>query len=236
VRRDGPAGADPGAAAGHGATEIYEPAGPGGGARAGDTAVYQHGDLEAAPPSNRKLFVQLGVALAAIVAVTVGMVMWAGARREPVAVTTPSATPTTFAPSQTPTQTPEPVTESPTGDPSPGVVATILPDLDQSGESAPPKATLGPQVPPGGWGTWLERFDEAVSLQENSGGINPEVAAKVREKIQNAARKFDEGRQGATLDQIAGLYRDLRRAQQQGDMESSGPLAEFMNEWRISDR
>ncbi|MGP3955014.1 serine/threonine-protein kinase [Nonomuraea sp. 3N208] len=238
VHGGGPVGTGPVVAAGHNATEIYQPAEPGaggpfggGGARAGDTAVYQAGELEAAAPSsNRKLFVQLGVAVAVIVAVTVGMVMWAGARQDPAAVITPSATPTTFAPpSETPTQTP-------TGDPSPDVVATIPPDIDQPSESARPKATLGDVIPAGGWGTWLDRFDEAVSMQESSGGINPKVAAKIREKIQQAARKVDERRQDATLDKIAGVYRDLQQAQQQGEMESSGPLADFINDWRILDR
>ncbi|TMR20685.1 hypothetical protein ETD86_18090 [Nonomuraea turkmeniaca] len=244
----GPGAAGPGGAPVQGATEIYQLAGPGGGgpfgagpgggeARAGDTAVYQAGELEAAPPSNRKLFVQLGVAVAVIVAVTVGMVMWAGAREDdPVAVSTPSAAPTTVAPpTERPTPTSDPVTESPTGDPS-GVVATILPEIGQPGETAPPKATLGTEVPPGGWVTWLRELDEAVTAQERLNGINPEVAAKVRDRIEKAARKFDEGKADATLDQIADVYRELQRAQQRGDMEPSGPLRQFMNDWRIQDR
>ncbi|MGI5292427.1 serine/threonine-protein kinase [Nonomuraea polychroma] len=238
----GPVAPGPGAVAGHGATEVYPLAGPGAGgpfgngpgggaARAGDTAVYQAGDLEAERPSNRKLFVQLGVAVAAIVAVTVAMVMWAGGPENPVAVTTPSAAPTV---SSQPSETPDLDT-----DPSPGTVITALPDTDPSGslrETPPAKATLGTEIPPGGWRNWLGRFDEAVSLQEGSGGINPQVAAKAREKILKANRKLDEGKPDATLDQIAEVYRDLQRAQQKGDMEPFGPLAEFMNEWRLPER
>ncbi|WP_171074425.1 serine/threonine-protein kinase [Nonomuraea basaltis] len=223
------------ATAGLGATEIYQLGGPGGaGPRAGDTAVFQAGEPEPGPAPNRKLFLQLGAAVAAIVVVTVGMVMWAGAREQPAGGPTPTAAPTTFA---TPTETPiETLTESPTGDPSPGIVASILPDGDSPGslrETAPPKATLGTEVPPGGWGEWLGRFDEAVRYQEREGGINPEFAAKVRQKIQKAARKLDEGKTGSTVGQVAELYQDLRRAQEKGDMDSSGPLANFMNDWRI---
>lgn len=248
----GPGGAvtTPGAAAAQGATEVHQfggPAGagpggarPGGGARAGDTAIYQAEDLEPGPPSNRKLFLQLGVAVAAIVVVTVGMVMWAGSRNEPVARPTPTAAPTTSPTTSLPTETPSP-TRPPIGTPEPssGVVATVLPDIDPPGslrETAPPKATLGPETPPGGWGTWLERFDEAIRYQESAGGINPEVAAKAHEKIQKAGGKLAEGKTGATVGQIAELYRDLRQAQEKGDMDSSGPLAQFMNEWRIQDR
>ncbi|MBF8194680.1 serine/threonine protein kinase, partial [Nonomuraea sp. K274] len=86
----GPAGAygtgGPREAAPFGATEVHPLGGVG--TRAGDTAVYQAGDLEPEPPSNRKLFVQLGVAVAAIVAVTVGVILMGGAGEEPEAGST----------------------------------------------------------------------------------------------------------------------------------------------------
>ncbi|WP_049571193.1 serine/threonine-protein kinase [Nonomuraea sp. SBT364] len=62
--------------------------------QAGDTAVFDAAEL-APPPGgggNRRLFIQFGVAVAAIVAVTVAMIVWgASGNEEPVAETTPSA-------------------------------------------------------------------------------------------------------------------------------------------------
>ncbi|MGN9839471.1 serine/threonine-protein kinase [Nonomuraea sp. H19] len=218
-----------GATAPHGATEVYQFGGPGGaGPRAGDTAIYQSGDLEPEPSPNRKLVLQLGVAVAAIVAVTVGMVLWGGSGQEPTVEATPAAT-VAAGPTQT-------VPTEPSTSTSPPTVARILPDTDPPAslsETAPPKATLGEGIPPGGWRTWLRRFDEAVTLQEGMQGLNPEVAAKARTKIRKAARKFQEGQIDATIDQIGDVYRDLAKAQQRGDMDRSGPLAEFIGAWRL---
>jgi serine/threonine-protein kinase len=241
-----------------GATEVYQLGGPGGagpagpgpmgagpgaGARAGDTAVYQAGDLEPEPSSHRKLFLQLGVAVAVIVAVTVGMVTWAGSRKEQAAAPTPTAAaPTTSSasPSATPTETPDPPTSPPTGDPSPGVVTTLGPDDDplvSLRETPPAKATLGPgQMPQGGWGSWLGHFDEAVQAQERGDGINPRLAAKIRDKIRKAAGKSAGGKAGSTAGRVADMYRELRRAQETGDMDREGPLAEFLDDWRVQDR
>ncbi|WP_188192792.1 protein kinase domain-containing protein [Nonomuraea sp. SYSU D8015] len=238
-----------GAGAGQGVTEVFQfggpmGAGPGGGARAGDTAIYHAGDLEPepGPSSNRKLFLQLGLAVAAIVVVTVAMVTWAGSRDQPAAVSTPTAAPTTSAPpTESPTDTPDVPTSPPTGDRYPNVVTTLPADADPPAslrETAPPKATFGPgaQSPPDGWGEWLRRFDEAVGYQERAEGINPKVAAKARQKIQQAARKAQEGKTDAVVGQIAELYRELLQAQQRGDMDPFGPAAEFMREFRIQER
>ncbi|MFG1701845.1 protein kinase [Nonomuraea sp. M3C6] len=198
--------------------------------RAGDTAIYQAGDLEPEPSPNRKLFLQLGAAVAIIVVVTVGMVVWAGAREDPVASTpTPAAVPTTQSfPTELPTS------EPPTSEPSPGLVATLGPgEPTVLRGTAPPKATLGDSIPPGGWGKWLEEFDEALTAQQTLGGINPEVAGKAREKLRKAAKKFDHGQIDPGLSQVAGVYRDLASAQEKGDLEPSGPLPEFVREWRL---
>ncbi|MGW0802956.1 serine/threonine-protein kinase [Nonomuraea sp. NPDC002799] len=202
------------------------------GGRAGDTAVFQAGDLEPEVSPNRKLFIQLGAAIAIIAVVTVGMVLWAGAGKErPAAVSTPVPTPL-IVPSEPPSSEPELTVDS-----SPGVVATLRPDTGLPTvlrESAAPKGTLlGEAIPPGGWSRWLSAFDEALMHQQTMGGINPDVAGKARDKIRKAARKFQEGKIDATIDQIGGVYRDLRRAQEKGDMERSGPLAEFLGDWRL---
>ncbi|MEV0228965.1 serine/threonine-protein kinase [Nonomuraea sp. NPDC050786] len=210
------------------ATEVFQAVEQGGGPRAGDTAVYQAGELEPGPGPNRKLLLQLGAAVAIIAVVTVVMVMWAGARKEePVAVPTPSAAPSTFTP---PTETPA---ETPTPDPSPGLVTTLGPEPTELRETAAPKATLGDALPPGGWGKWLSEFDQALMAQQAMGGINPEVAGKAREKIRKVARKFDEGHIDPAIKQIAGVYHDLERAQQKGDMERSGPAADVLRDWRL---
>ncbi|MEV4090321.1 hypothetical protein AB0J43_59645, partial [Nonomuraea fuscirosea] len=219
------------------ATEVFQHLG-GPPPRAGDTAIYQAGDLEPAPPSgpNRKLMIQLGVAVLVIAAVTVGMVMWAGARREPpVAVLSPTPTPTLT------TEEPPPTTPFPTptdDDDGSGLVRTLDPDDEPTSliETAAPKATLGDVAPAGGYGKWLQRFDEAITAQEKVNGINPAVAGKAHEKLRKAARKAREGHVDSALDHVAGVYRDLVRAQEKGDMNGSGPAARFLLDWRIPDR
>ncbi|MFB4264275.1 serine/threonine-protein kinase [Nonomuraea sp. GTA35] len=226
---------------GQGATEVFHAGavgGPGGAPpRAGDTAVFQAGDLEPEPPSapNRKLIIQLAAAVVVIAAVTVGMVMWAGAREEqPVAQSTPTAEVST--PPATPSTLPS------TPDPSPDLGITAGPgedpdeDPDYLRETSIPKATLGEAIPPGGYAKWLQEFDEALMAQQSMGGINPQVAGKAREKLRRAARKFGEGKPDATLGQIADVYRDLARAQEKGDMAPDGPAAAFMGEWRLPAR
>ncbi|MEU4514718.1 protein kinase [Nonomuraea wenchangensis] len=243
--RDGVPGASPGAS----------PA-----ARAGDTAVYQAGDLATQGPprpagGGRRLAVQLGVAVAAIVAVTVGMVLWANAGRDepegrdPVAVATPSDAPTTDAPTTdvVPGQTPTTTSDWPTGEPSspsaqasPGNVVTFGPDSEPPTalrETPPVRGTLRPgQEPPGGFDRWLAAFDQAVRHQVGTNGINPDVAAKAQDKLRKAAGKYAAGRGKDALKQVAGVYRDLEHAQRKGDMEPTGPLAEFMREWAVPGR
>ncbi|MEQ4716304.1 serine/threonine-protein kinase [Nonomuraea sp. B19D2] len=224
----GPAGGGM-AGGGQGVTEIYQVAGQGGGSRAGDTALYQAGDLEPGPNSNRKLFLQLGAAVVIIAVVTVVMVTWAGSRKEePVPVSTPTAAPSTFTPP----------TEPPTSEPSPGLVTTMGPGSDDPTgllDTAEPKATLGAAIPPGGWRKWLAEFDKAVLAQQAMGAIDPRVADKAREKIRKAARKFDEGQIDPAMSQIADVYHDLERARQKGDMGSSGPAADVLRDWRLPD-
>ncbi|MFC5830790.1 serine/threonine-protein kinase [Nonomuraea insulae] len=224
------------------ATEVFQvgaAGGPGRAARAGDTAIYQAGDLGQDQPAgpNRKLILQLGIAVLVIAAVTVGMVMWAGARKEePVAVVTPTTEPTGLAsllgtPFPTPTSTEEETPED-----------LFTPDIDIDDEptslieTAAPKATLGRTIPPGGYGRWLKAFDDALMAQQGTGGINPQVAGKARDKLRKAARKAGEGHADSTLDHIAGVYRDLVKAQERGDMNGTGPAAQFIREWPILDR
>ncbi|MEV4566518.1 serine/threonine-protein kinase [Nonomuraea sp. NPDC049419] len=213
---------------GAGATEVY--AVP---PRAGDTAVFQAADLEPEPPSgarNRKLILQIGIAVAVIAAVTVVMVSIAGQREEqPVAETTPTVVPTDTL------EEVEPSSPPPSPDPTPETVATIgEDDITSLNEAVTPKATLGGRSEPaGGYDTWLKRFDQALMAQEAAGGIDPRVSGKAREKLRKAARKLGEGHLDSTLNHVAGVYRDLLRAQEKGDMRSSGPAAEFMRDWRV---
>ncbi|WP_169789238.1 serine/threonine-protein kinase [Nonomuraea candida] len=228
---------------GSGATEVFPVgagtapgAGPGAAPRAGDTAVFQAADLEPGrdQPPSRKLILQLGIAVAVIAAVTVAMVMWAGAREEePVAAPTPVATPSVI-PSETysfPSLPP-----SPTDDSTPGLVSTLGPDADPTslvGTEPPPRATLGEAIPPGGYAKWLREFDESLKAQQSMGGIDPRVADKAREKLGKAADKYSKGQIDPTLNHIAGVYRDLLRAQQKGEMEPQGPASQFMREWQV---
>ncbi|MFI7124221.1 serine/threonine-protein kinase [Nonomuraea sp. NPDC050153] len=229
LRNAGPASG----ASGGGATEVFQVAGHGGGSRAGDTAVYQAGDIEPEPPSNRRLILQLGAAVVVIAVVTVVMVMWAGSRKEePVTASTPTAEPTTqptTLPTTLPTALPT-VTTLPTKEATPGLVSTLGPEEPSSVQ---PKATLGDAIPPGGYRKWLSEFDSALMAQQAMGAIDPRVAGKARDKIRKAARRFEEGRIDDGMNQIAGVYRDLERAQEKGEMERSGPAAQVLNDWRL---
>ncbi|MEV5324135.1 serine/threonine-protein kinase [Nonomuraea sp. NPDC052634] len=212
-----------------GATEVYPVPPP----RAGDTAVYQAADFEPEAPSgsvNRKLVLQLGIAVAVIAAVTVAMVMIAGQREEqPLAEATPTPSPSLTTQTE-PTEPPV----TPTADSTPEVVTTIdEEDMTALREIATPKATLGRSVPAGGYETWLQRFDQALMAQEAMGGIDPHVAGKAREKLRKAARKLGEGHLDSTLNHVAGVYRDLLRAQEKGRMEQSGPASDFMRDWSV---
>ncbi|MFF4614550.1 serine/threonine-protein kinase [Nonomuraea jabiensis] len=229
----GPGGAPGGGTSGgDGSTEVFQVAGHGGAPRAGDTAIYQAGDLEPAPASNRKLILQLGAAVVVIAVVTVVMVMWAGARKEePLTASTPTAEPTTL-PTTLPSVATLPTEES-TPDSTPGLVSTLGPTSLR--ETVQPKATLGEAIPPGGWRKWLSEFDEALTAQQAMGAIDPKVAGKARDKIRKAAEKFAEGRIDAGIDQVARVYHDLRRAQEKGDMGGSGPAAQVLNDWRLPD-
>ncbi|WP_433509924.1 protein kinase domain-containing protein [Nonomuraea sp. CA-143628] len=193
----------------------------GGGPRKGDTAIYDAPPPP--PPSNRRLFVQLGAALAVIAVVTVGLVLWAGSRGKPEAGPTPSATPivTTSAPepTPTPTETPEPST-------------SIAPLPTDAGPTPQPKGTLANSVPPGGWVKWLGEFDASLTAQETIGDIEPRAARKAHEKIRKAGKKFLENHDDSALDQITGIMRDLRKGQEKGDVPTSGPLNDFLDNWK----
>ncbi|MET7326952.1 serine/threonine-protein kinase [Nonomuraea sp. NPDC005650] len=228
--RDG--GLTPGAPGG-GATEVFQVAGPGRGPRAGDTAIYQAGDIEPEPPSNRRLILQIGAAVLVIAVVTVVMVTWAGSRKEePVTASTPttqSTTQPTTQPTTLPTALPT-VETLPTKEPTPGLVSTLGPEEPSSVQ---PKATLGDAIPPGGYRKWLSEFDNALNAQQAMGAIDPKVAGKARDKIRKAAERFEKGRIDDGMSQIAGVYRDLRRAQAKGEMETSGPAAQVLQDWRL---
>ncbi|GGO75521.1 serine/threonine-protein kinase [Nonomuraea cavernae] len=201
---------------------------PTGAPRAGDTAIF-----EALPgaerTSNRKLFVQLGVAVAVIVAVTVGMMAWGGSGRAPVSAPATSA-PASTAPSAEPATT-APPTSAPS-EPAPTATPGEVVTLRETG--APnPKATLRDTVPPGGWPKWLSEFDKAVTAQETIGGIEPRTARKAHDKIRKSARKFAEGREESGRGELRDIVRDLARAQEKGDVDTAGPLADFLNDWRL---
>ncbi|SDI05257.1 serine/threonine-protein kinase [Nonomuraea jiangxiensis] len=217
-----------------------EPGHPGGtgayglaGTRAGDTAIYQAGDLPPEPSPNRKLFLQLGAAVAIIVAVSVGMVVWAGARQEPVATPTPTFAPATLPETLTPSPTPTEPSSRPTPtEQPPGPVSTLGPG-DVLRGTEPASDSLGSAVPPGGWGRWVEAFDESLMSQQALNGISPRAAAKARDKLRKAGRRFEEGRVGPALDEIRAMYKDLGKAQREGELASSGPLPDFVRKWRL---
>ncbi|MFG3440462.1 serine/threonine-protein kinase [Nonomuraea sp. NPDC047897] len=193
--------------------------------RAGDTAVFDLPPDGPDPGSNRRLFLQLGAALAVIAAVTVGLVLWGGSRGEQAAAPTPSSTPPSFTPSSTPASSPSSPPSTPSSSPEPTALAET--------SAPPPKATLGDSVPRGGWETWLRAFDDNVTTAETMGTIEPRTAAKAHDKIREAARKFLKGEDEAGRDQIRHVLRDLERGQRKGEVPTTGPLADFMRDWRL---
>jgi serine/threonine-protein kinase len=200
--------------------------GPPSGARAGDTAVYELAPEEPAPGSNRRLYVQLAAALAVIVAVTAGMVIWGSTRDRPVAGPTPSSAPATSAPpSSAPPTSPSP---EPTPTPEPSEISSLTETTRPA-----PKGTLGVGVPAGGYDRWLRELDSRVTAEEAAGDIEPRTARKAHDKIRKAARKFLEGREEAGLSQVRELAAELRQAQARGNVASGGSLAEFLDDWRL---
>ncbi|MFI9590832.1 protein kinase [Nonomuraea sp. NPDC052265] len=229
-RAGSPAGAQPGRP---GDTQVYDFNGV---PRAGDTAVYESADLgpEGPAPSRtgNKLLVQMGIAVAVIAVVTVAMVLWAGSREEtPAAEQSTSASPTpVLSPAITFTADPSPVRPDPSPtDLTPGDTPTRLV------ETVGPKTTLGAgQTPAGGWDHWLVMFDQTLTSQEDIGDIDPHVAEKAHDKLRKAARKLQEGHFEPARHEIAGVYKDLRRAQEKGEAPLSGPLASFLDDFALS--
>ncbi|GGP07969.1 serine/threonine-protein kinase [Nonomuraea glycinis] len=207
--------------------------------RAGDTAVFAAAELQPPPArdtSNRRLFIQFGAALAAIVAVTVAMVVWGGSGQpeEPVADSTPlaSSTPSETPAEPTPTPTPTPtLTPEPSFSPLPTAEPTGLRETGEVNR----KGVVGVgQPPPGGWGGWMRNLDETIRHQMTLNGIDPRVARKAQDKIRKAERKFAEGKEEAGRDQLRSITRDLIRAQDRRQVAEEGPLAEWLREWPLN--
>ncbi|MEU9835388.1 protein kinase [Streptosporangium sp. NPDC048047] len=195
-------------------------------ARAGDTTVFEAPPVPpVVPPSvrpgrsggargDRRLLLQVGAALAAIVVATVGAAtlfsgssgpaettatVSAAAPVEPVRERKPSATPTPAArPTTRPTVKPTP---APTGTPARPAVRD-------------PRA-------------WLAAFDRAVTAQQARGGIDPRLARKTHDRIREAARKLAEGRAREAGRKIQEAGRDLMRARREGRL-ADGPLTVFL--------
>ncbi|MEV0520867.1 protein kinase [Nonomuraea sp. NPDC050405] len=217
----GPRPAVPGAVPGATAPGAFQQPPP----RGGDTAVY-----DAVPGdgrdtgSNRRLFLQLGAAVAVIAAVTVAFVVWGGAKEERAAAPTPTAG----------VETVEPTTPAPAPTRSTPLVVTPSEEPTSLQETGQPKATLTTGVvPPGGWSAWLWAFDNAVTAQRAVGDMNPRVADKAVKEIRKAAKSFERGRDSKGRDQIKEIMAELRQAQARGEVPSSGPLPDFLGDWRL---
>ncbi|MFF0306528.1 protein kinase [Streptosporangium sp. NPDC004379] len=197
-------------------------------ARAGDTTVFEAPPVPpVVPPAvrpgrpggargDRRLLLQVGAALAAIVVATVGAAtlfsgssgpaettatVSAAAPVEPVRERKPSAAPTPAArPTTRPTAKPTP---APTGTPARPAVRD-------------PRA-------------WLAAFDRAVTAQQARGGIDPRLARRTHDRIREAARKLAEGRAREAGRKIQEAGRDLMRARREGRL-ADGPLTAFLGD------
>lgn len=189
--------------------------------RPGDTAVY---DQPPQPASNKKLFIQLGAAVAVIAVVTVGLIIWGNSKGG-----TPAALPTpTVVASSTPTPTP-----TPTRTPTPS--ATLGLDTEDPGHivttGGPPKGSLK-DTPQGGWQHFLDQLDSAVAAEGEN--VNPAVARQVHEKIRKAGEKFGRGQERQGRKELESLGKDIAKAISHGDIPTSGPLVSFLNDWPLS--
>ncbi|MFD0665392.1 protein kinase domain-containing protein [Thermocatellispora tengchongensis] len=188
---------------------------------AGHTAVLPAPPTESAVPpgsagsslSHRRLLVQVALAVAVLALTTVGAIV-VFSRPEPAprppAATAPTDTPTS-APATPPTTTPTPSRSAPTPTPPPTARPT---------PSATPPNLTDPRV-------WLLALDSAVTAQQRTGGIAPDVAAKAHEKIRDAAEKLAKGEASEAGKKIRELTRDLSHARREGKL-TDGPLTAFL--------
>ncbi|WP_157244666.1 serine/threonine protein kinase [Nonomuraea typhae] len=213
------------------ATGAHLPGGPPGG-HDGHTAVYDL--LEEEPPNqNRRLIIQLVAAVAVIALVTIGFVVLSGRDRPEAAPAVTTTPPPSATPDPTQPATTAPTPKRPSNTPSPGdVVQSFGPDTPL--DEPKPRDTTGlTQTPPGGWTTWLSRFDEAVRLQQQVNGIDGEVAAHARKKIAKAVERARRGRDDQARRHALEAAKDLVEATGDGEMSPSGPLADFLRDWGL---
>ncbi|NUT39872.1 MAG: serine/threonine protein kinase [Thermoactinospora sp.] len=193
-----------------------------------ETALFEqrHEDLDR---PDRRMLVQLGIALAIIVAAVAAFAFWPRGSENPDPVV--QATPSTVTEEPTPEPTP---TETPTPSESQAPPSTVG-----------PVQTLGPQPvgdtyelrtdvpPPGGWDTWLLRFHEAVEDEEDARAIEPGVAQRAHRAIDAAARRIREGRIDRGIRDLQKVARELGEARDRGDVRGDGSLNEFLTKFAL---
>lgn len=204
--------------------------------RPGDTAIYE-GPL-AEPPAanqNRRLIVQLVAAVGVIAVATAGFIALSGRERPdttPPAVTTETSLETATPETTQPTTPPPAIVTSP--DPN-GLVQTLGPANPLQEVTPQPKDTSGLRdTPAGGWLTWLGRFDEAVALQAQTGGMNPRAAEHAHKKLGKAIEQARKGRVDSARKQVMELAEELAKAREHGEISPSGPLVEFLGDWGLN--
>ncbi|GIH79254.1 hypothetical protein [Planobispora longispora] len=110
------------------------------------------------------------------------------------------------------------------------VVDFGLARLAASADSARPSSRPG-SVPPRPTGadprTWLTGLEQALNAQLESGGIEADLAGKIRDKAAQAVEKLAEGKAGEARDKLRELTRDLAEARREGKL-ADGPLSDFL--------
>ncbi|MEU6738310.1 serine/threonine-protein kinase [Streptosporangium sandarakinum] len=201
------------------------PAGPVA-ARAGDTTVFAAPPVppvappavrpgrSAGPRGDRRLLLQVGAALVAIVIATVGAAtLFSGSSDSDG--TTATATVSAAAPV-------EPVRErEPSATPAPATPPAVRPTPTPTRTATPARpAVRDPRA-------WLAAFDRAVTAQQERGGIDPRLARKTHHKIREASRKLAEGKAREAGRKIQEAGRDLLKARSKGRL-ADGPLTAFL--------
>ncbi|GAA3427055.1 serine/threonine-protein kinase [Streptosporangium sandarakinum] len=205
------------------------PADPPVAARAGDTTVFAAPPVppvappavrpgrSAGPRGDRRLLLQVGAALVAIVIATVGAAtLFSGSSDSDgtVTATVSAAAPVEPVREREPSATPAPTTP-PTARPA----LTPTPMPTRTAAPARP-AVRDPRA-------WLAAFDRAVTAQQERGGIDPRLARKTHHRIREASRKLAEGKAREAGRKIQEAGRDLLKARSKGRL-ADGPLTAFL--------
>ncbi|MEV0584810.1 serine/threonine-protein kinase [Nonomuraea sp. NPDC050310] len=196
--------------------------GAGGTTPLSQTAIFDSEPADPVDRPDRRMLVQLGIALALIVVATAVFALWprGGDGQEALPEPTPTA-------EVTPTETAEP-TPTPTPTPTPSSTPATTPDSPV--QQIPAQLQDGP---PGGWGEFVGRLHEAVGIHEGRGEIDPRVADKAHRGFDKAMERLREGRTDKGVAELQKTAAELAKARDRGEVPPTGPLADLLDRFGL---